>query len=118
VSARVHRAGGAPPPPRRTGRRLWYDLDARSELALNLDTSLGGVGLTPSFVMWMPDCGVHEGAFDDHQFFEVTIDHSVGSRSMRSLLESFMGLPRTGHRSMYRDHFVDSAGYVSHTWGC
>lgn len=68
--------------------------------------------------MWMPDCGVHEGAFDDRQFFAVTIDHSVGSRSMRSLLESFMGLPRTGRRSMYRDHFVDSAGYVSHTWGC
>jgi hypothetical protein len=98
--------------------RLWYDLDARSELAVNLDSSLGGVGLTPSFAMWMPDCGVHEGAYDDRQFFAVTIDHASGSRSMRSLLESFMGMPRTGARSMYRDHFVDSGGHVSQTSGC
>ncbi len=98
--------------------RLWYDFPWRSELATNLDTSLGGTGLTPSFAIWMPDCGVHEGAYDDRQFFGVSIDHSVGSRTMRSLLESFMTYSRTGLRSMYRDDWADGAGYVSQTAGC
>jgi len=66
----------------------------------------------------MPDCGVHEGAYDDRQFFGVSIDHSVGSRTMRSLLESFMTYSRTGLRSMYRDDWADGAGYVSQTAGC
>jgi hypothetical protein len=91
--------------------RLWYDFKTRSEMALNIDTSLGG--LTPAFAMWMPDCGVHEGAFDNGQFFVTTIDHSVGIRTMRSLLESFMTYPRTGWSSMYRDDFTDSSGYTS-----
>jgi len=95
--------------------RLWTDFPSRSELALGTDGSLGGAGLTPSFAIWMPNCGVHAGVYDDDQFFRTTISHAGGVRTMRSLLESFMTLPRTGQRSQYRDGLVDGGGFVSAT---
>ena len=90
--------------------RLWFDHEARSELALGIDTSPEGV---PTIAIWMPDCGDHAGAYDDGEFFVTTVSHAVGVRTMRSLLESFMTLPRTGRQSMYRDGVVDAGGFVS-----
>ena len=81
------------------------------------DTSLPA-GQVPSFALWMPNCGVHAGAFDNTQFFDVSITAPLGgSRTMESLLASFMTYRRTGLQSMLRDDWVHPGGFVADSVG-
>ncbi len=97
--------------------RLWFDFRNRSEIATGADTSLP-VGEVPSFALWMPNCGVHAGAFDNTQFFEVRVTAPLGgSRTMQSLLASFMTYRRTGLQGMYRDDWVHEDGFVADSIG-
>jgi hypothetical protein len=106
-------------------------LQARSELALGQDAS----GPAPTFFLWMPDCGAHEGAYDDEHFYEVsagppaaaapaaaaaaaaqeaaavrrrlrgTWSPPPGRMSMRELVEQFMLAPPAGARGYRIDGF-------------
>jgi hypothetical protein len=96
--------------------RLWLDYRSRSEIALGVDTSLPA-GQAPSFALWMPNCGVHAGAFDDTQFFDVRITSPAGARTMQSFLASFMTYSRTGLQGMYRDDWVHASGFVADSIG-
>jgi hypothetical protein len=96
--------------------RLWLDYRTRSEIALGVDTSLAA-GTAPSFALWMPNCGVHAGAFSDVQFFDVRVSSPAGSRNMESFLASFMTYSRTGLQGMYRDDWVHSSGFVADSSG-
>ncbi len=66
-------------------------------------------GQAPSFALWMPNCGEHAGAFDNTQFFNVSVTSPAGSRTMQSFLASFMTYSRTGQQGMYRDGWVHPA---------
>jgi hypothetical protein len=94
--------------------RLWFDFRARSEIALGVDTSSAAA---PSFALWMPNCGVHAGAFSDVQFFDVSVSSPAGSRNMESFLASFMSYNRTGQQGMYRDDWVHAGGFVANSSG-
>jgi hypothetical protein len=96
--------------------RLWFDYRARSEIAEGIDTSMPA-GQVPSFALWMPNCGSHAGAYDDAQFFGVSISSPVGSRTMESLLASFMASSRIGRQAMFRDDWVHDGGFVSDSTG-
>jgi len=96
--------------------RLWLDYRSRSEIALGIDTSMAA-GQAPSFALWMPNCGVHGGAFDDTQFYDVSVTSPAGPRTMASFLASFMTYSRTGLQGMYRDDWVHAGGFVADSIG-
>lgn len=64
------------------------DADTNSELGTNVDPSLGGA--FPTLYVWMPDCGQHEGAFQDDQFFSVGIGAGGLVTTMREYVENFV----------------------------
>lgn len=112
-------------------------LQARSELATGDDPG----GPAPTCFLWMPDCGAHEGAYDDQHFFDVTVGPPAvaaappaaaaaasgapavrrrltsrwspppGRMSMRELLEHFVSAPRAGGKG-YRIEGFDGATTV------
>lgn len=97
--------------------RLWFDFRNRSEMALGADTSLPA-GQVPSFALWMPNCGVHAGAFDNTQFFDVRVTAPLGgSSTMQSFLASFMTYSRTGLQGMHRDDWVHAGGFIADSIG-
>lgn len=68
------------------------DLATRSELALGMDTS----GPAPSHFFWMPDCGLHSGAYSDGPFYVQEIVGDAPDATYRELLETFVAVPPTG----------------------
>ena len=82
----------------------------RSEMATGNDPSLGA-GNFPTFYAWMPDCGVHEGAFANPSFFDTTISYKgIFNYTMRQWLEGFMSVARTNLRGFRVDGWTDYAG--------
>lgn len=84
---------------------------SRSELATGVDPSLG-VGNFPTFYAWMPDCHVHEGAYNDASFYNTTVSYKTFTHSMRQWLEGFMRVGRTNLRGWRVDGWADSSGNV------
>jgi hypothetical protein len=82
---------------------MWEGHRFRSELALGIDTS----GPPPTFYAWMPDCSVHEGAYDNDQFFRTSITYTsptyTSTYTLRGWLEGFMSQPRTGRQGIRMD---------------
>jgi len=68
------------------------DLATRSELALGADTS----GPPPSHFYWMPNCGSHNGAYQDAPFYTQEFIGSAPVATFRELLEVFVAAPPTG----------------------
>jgi len=68
------------------------DLATRSELALGVDAS----GPAPSNFFWMPDCGFHNGAYQDETFYIQEIIGPSPASTYRELVEAFVAAPRTG----------------------
>lgn len=62
-------------------KQLELDFATRSELAL-------GGGTIPTRYVWLPDCGEHSGAFDDHQFFNVRLDSNL--QGTQTTMHDFM----------------------------
>ncbi|MBK6726631.1 MAG: hypothetical protein IPG63_05120 [Xanthomonadales bacterium] len=71
----------------------------QSELATGADAS----GPVPSAFLWMPECGTHEGTYDDEAFYDIR--QFVGARgmSLRELAEAFVAAPRTGRHEAWVD---------------
>jgi Pectinacetylesterase len=86
----------------------------RSELARGVDKTAGPL---PTFYVWMPSCGQHEGSFSD-AFFASTISTSATSFTMRQWLEDFMAAPRSGVRRYQIDNALDTAGRRMRTSQC
>ena len=89
----------------------------RSELATGADPSLGA-GNFPTMVAWMPQCGVHEGAYSDDGYFDTTMTYLTYTYSMRMWLESFMSVGRTNLRGWRVDGWTDWAGNAQTTTTC
>jgi Pectinacetylesterase len=87
----------------------------RSELARGLDRSAAS---PPAMYAWMPNCGHHEGAYDNNSFFSVTVSTSATSFTMRQWLEDFMSAPRTGVRRYQIDGALDPQGRPMSTTKC
>jgi hypothetical protein len=91
---------------------LLGDSRFRSELATGADPSLGGVGDFPTFYAWMPNCGVHNGAYDDASFYDTTVSYKTFTYSMREWLEHFVGVGRLNLRGWRVDGWSDSVGNI------
>ncbi|HVE70178.1 MAG TPA: hypothetical protein VNI54_02330 [Thermoanaerobaculia bacterium] len=87
----------------------------RSELARGVDKTTGPL---PTFFVWMPSCGQHEGSYADDPFYAVTISTSATSFSMRQWLEEFMSAPRSGVRRYQIDNALDAGGRRMSTTRC
>lgn len=85
---------------------------SRSELATGADPSLGGPGNFPTFYAWMPNCGVHDGAYDDASFYNTTMSYKTFTHSMRTWLEGFVRVGRLNLRGWRVDGWEDSGGNV------
>jgi hypothetical protein len=85
---------------------------SRSELATGVDPSLGGPGNFPTFYAWMPNCSVHNGAYDDASFYNTTVSYKTFTYSMREWLEHFVRVGRLNLRGWRVDGWSDSAGNV------
>jgi hypothetical protein len=90
----------------------------RSELATGADPSLSGTGLFPSWFAWMPNCGVHNGAYADASFFDTTMTYLTYTYSMQMFLRDFVSVGRTDLRGWYVDGWSDGAGNVMTTTAC
>ena len=77
----------------------------RSELGRRVDPS----GDFPTFFLWLPSCGKHDGAYDDQSFYTA----ALGGYTMRTWLETFMRAPRTGTLAWLIDGVADAEGKIS-----
>ena len=91
---------------------------SRSELATGADPSLNSIGLFPTWFAWMPDCGVHKGAYADATFFDTTMTYLTYTYSMQLFLHDFVSVGRTDLRGWYVDGWNDGAGNVMTTTTC
>lgn len=73
---------------------LLDDIRSRSEIAQFVDTSLGMPGHAASVFLWMPRCGVHDGAYSHKQFFATFINYLGSPTSMHDALVTFLSAPR------------------------
>jgi hypothetical protein len=67
-------------------------LRTRSELATGEDAS----GPPPTVSIWMPDCGVHGGAYDEKQYNGTRLVDATGAVTLRQRLEAFVAAPAQG----------------------
>jgi hypothetical protein len=86
----------------------------RSELARGVDRSAAPL---PTYFVWMPDCGQHDGSFSD-AFYAVTIATTATSFSMRQWMEEFMAAPRSGVRRYQIDDALDPSSRRMNTTRC
>lgn len=95
---------GGPCPPVLTGDEFALRIGAQartlielssshSELATGADPGGGGF---PTFYGWITNCGSHEGAYEDPQFFDTGIEYQGTTVSMREWLEEFVAAERAG----------------------
>lgn len=73
----------------------------RSEMARGIDAS----GPFPTFYLWLPDCGKHDGVYDDTSYFTA----SMSGYTLRRWIEDFLLAPRTGTKAWLIDG-VENAG--------
>ncbi len=94
---------GNPSPYRNRSKRqaltVVADIASRSELARGVDRS----GEAPSVFFWMPDCGVHNGAYDDAVFDTQEIIGGDGRMTYRQQLEAFANAPAMGASAAHID---------------
>ena len=76
---------------------MLYQSQIDSELATGADPSVGA-GNFPTWYAWMPQCQVHEGAYNTKQFFGTRITYGPFVHTMRSWLEGFMSVGRLNLR--------------------
>ena len=82
------------------------DLRTRSELATGEDAS----GPAPTVSIWMPDCGVHGGTYDESQYNVTRLVDATSSVTLRQRLEAFVAASARGGLSVRVDGW---AGNVS-----
>jgi len=90
----------------------------RSELATGADPSLNSIGLFPTWFAWMPNCGVHVGAYADTPFFDTTMTYLTYTYSMDMFLRDFVSVGRTNLRGWNVDGWSDGAGNLTTTTAC
>jgi hypothetical protein len=64
----------------------------RSELATGEDAS----GPPPTVSIWMPDCGVHGGSYDESQYNVTRLIDATGAVTLRQRLEGFVAAAARG----------------------
>ena len=107
--------GGSPCDPRLTreeyrarvtlqAQTLIDSASTRSEMARGIDES----GPFPTFYLWLPDCGKHDGVYADASYYVA----SMGGYTLRHWIEEFLRAPRTGTKAWLIDGVENGSGTV------
>jgi hypothetical protein len=85
-------------------------LRTRSELATGEDAS----GPPPTVSVWMPDCGVHGGAYDETQYNVTKLVDATGAVTMRQRLEAFVAAAAHGGLFVRVDGWAGNVSKCGH----